>query len=64
MWLFPKKRVKLPNGYLNLRCLQCGSSMDTDMEHVQVYCPNCGAELYVRAGKYRDLIEEMKRRET
>lgn len=59
MWPFKKKKVKLPNNYVNLRCVMCGSSMYTDLEHVQVYCPNCGAELYVRAGEFKDLVEKV-----
>jgi len=63
MWPF-RKKAKLPNGYLNLRCVVCGSSTDADMKHMPVYCPNCGAELYVRAGKYKDLYEQIKNERT
>lgn len=63
MWIFGRKKVKLPNNYINMRCIHCGSSTDTDLEHIQVYCPFCGEELYVRAGEYRNLYEKATKKE-
>lgn len=51
------RRVKL-NGYLNLTCSHCNSSLDVDLEHIQVYCPFCGNELSVKAGEFKSLYEK------
>ena len=60
MWPFKKKKEKpLKTGCINLFCNHCGSSMDVDLEHIQVYCPFCGAEMFVPVGHYKDLYDHM-----
>lgn len=54
------RRNGVKNGYLNLTCTKCGSSVDTDLEHIQVYCPFCGHEMVVGAGVFKDLYEKSK----
>ena len=61
MWPFKRRKKALKNGYLNLVCTRCKSSMDTDLGHIQVYCPFCGEEMWVKAGDYRDLYEKFKK---
>ena len=56
-----RKKTALKNNYVNLTCTKCGSAMDADLDHVQVYCPFCGHEMFVRAGYYKDLVEQMKK---
>ena len=62
MWPFKKKRHKtaLKNGMVNLFCTECGASMDTDLEHIQVFCPFCGHELAVPVGYLNDILETVR----
>lgn len=64
MWPFKKRKNKLPNGYLNLTCKRCNSSLDVDLEHIQVYCPFCGNELSVKAGEFKNLYEKYRKLKT
>ena len=65
MWPFRKrKKTALKNGMINLICTKCGASMDSDLEHIQVYCPFCSTELMIPAGYFKDLYEKIKKEET
>lgn len=61
MWLRKlfkrRKKTALKDGMINLRCIHCGCGVDTDTDHIQIFCPFCGNELFVPAGYYKDLKE-------
>lgn len=65
MWLFKKRhKTALKNGMINLYCIRCGCSIDTDIMNLSVFCPFCGNELFIPAGYYKDLLEQFDKKGT
>ena len=50
----------MANRMVNLSCRQCGMSLDTDVDHLFDYCPECGGEMYISVHKAMDIRDEKK----
>lgn len=45
---------------VNLTCPKCGMSLDTDVDHIEEFCPNCGNGLLIPVSKAVDIWNEKK----
>ena len=49
-----------------MTCDKCGANLDVDLEHLQAYCPYCGAKLLIDVSQMADIInkkEQTKQKE-
>ena len=46
---------------VRLKCQNCGSSLDLDMDHLIAYCPHCGQKLLFDVDQIGNIIIEKEK---
>lgn len=48
---------------IQLKCQDCGASIDVDLDHMMAYCPYCGNKLLIDAPQLAKLMREKEKTE-